>query len=328
MSDACLQPPALLLALLQSRASFVLAVHKGPDGDAMGAALALAHALRARGNRVQLVAPTEVPAHYRWLPGADATAREVCGSPDIALIIDCDSFDRVGELEAALGRVPVLAQIDHHSGELYGGAASYLDPKAAAAALLVYRILRALDWPLTPEIAICLFTGLATDTGFFRFENTSAEVLTTAGALVSLGVRPAEVAQNVSEAQPVRRLRLAGRALHSLQTAADGRIAFAVLQPEDYSATGSSAGDTEGIIDFVRLTEGQVVSLLLKAPETATQWQVSLRSPVVDVAAVARQFGGGGHARAAGCDLAGALPQVLETVLGALTAALEARGEG
>ena len=318
---ASLAPPAELLALLRSRASFVLALHRGPDGDALGAGLALYHALTAQGKQVQLVAPTEAARHYRWLPGADRLAQEISGDPQVALFLDCDGPERAGDLQARLQSAPVVAQVDHHKGEPFGDP-QYVDPTAAATAVLVLRLLKALGWPVTPDIAICLFTGLATDTGFFRFENTNEEALLAAAEMVSLGAVPAQIAERVSEASPASRLRLLGRALDALRTSPDGRIVWTVLRPADYETTGCAVGDTEGIIDTLKQVGGQRVCVVLKAPEDESHWQASLRSPVVDVAEVARLSGGGGHARAAGFDAEGTLDEVLAKLTTALTTAL------
>lgn len=317
---APLAPPPELLALLQTRASFVLALHKGPDGDAMGSGLALYHALLAQGRQVQVVAPTTAADHYQWLPGAAALRQELDGAPEVVIFLDCDSAARVGDLQVPLESLSVIAQIDHHKGEAFGHA-QYLDRTAAATTVMVYRILTALDWPITADIATCLYTGMVTDTGFFRFENTNEEVLRAAADMVALGVNASDVANRVSEARPLHRMRLMGRALDSLQTAADGAVVYSILRQEDYEVTGASAGDTEGIIDLLKQVRGGRACFVLKA-NGDDQWGVSLRAPVVDVAEVARQFGGGGHARAAGFDAAGTAGEVVGRLVAALEQAL------
>lgn len=316
-------PPPQLTALLNERASFVLAAHKGPDGDAMGASLALYHALVAQGKTAQLVAPTEVPKHYLWLPGADQFRQSLAGSPEVAIVLDCDGPERLGDLREDILGLPVVVDIDHHAGDNPFGHVQYVDRAAAATAQLVLRLLQALNWPITAEIATCLYTGLGTDTGFFRFENTNAAALADAAALTELGASPSRIAEAVGETLSVARLRLQGRALGSLQVDASGRVVYAVLRPEDYRDTGTTAGDTEGIIDVLKQAAGQQVAVLFKAPERDDEWQISLRSRRADVAAVARQFGGGGHARAAGCDLKGPLTEVIEQVLSVLQVALD-----
>lgn len=316
-----LAPPPELLALLQTRASFVLALHKGPDGDAMGAGLALYHALLAQGRQVQIVAPTPTADHYLWMPGAEVLRQEVAGTPEVVIFLDCDSASRLGDLEGSLASLARVAQIDHHKGEAFGHV-QYLDRTAAATTVMVLRILTALNWPVTADIATCLYTGMVTDTGFFRFENTNEEVLRAAADMVALGVRASGVAQAVSEARPLHRMRLMGRALDSLQTAADGAIVFSVLRAEDYTASGASMGDTEGIIDLLKQVRGQQVAFVLKATNSENRWGVSMRAPVVDVAEVARQFGGGGHARAAGFDAEGTAGEVVGRLVAALEKAL------
>lgn len=308
-------PPPELVALLQARASFVLAVHKGPDGDAAGAALGLAEALRRQGKAVQVVAPTPLPEHYRWLPGAEQFAQVVQGTPEVALLLDCDGLDRVGALQETLQRAPVLAVMDHHAtGEPFGRV-RYVDSSAASTAQLVHRLLQALRWPVSVDTATCLYTGVATDTGFFRFENTDATALREAAELVAAGAAPTAIAEAVSETRSVPRTQLLGRALQGAQLTRASRIAWAVLGPGDFRDTGTGAGDTEGIVDALKQVEGQQAAVLFKAPEREDRWQVSLRSRGVDVAAVAQRFGGGGHARAAGCDVNGSFAEVSARVL-------------
>lgn len=317
-------PPADLLALLQTRASFVLAVHKGPDGDAAGSALGLYHALQAAGKQVQVVAPTPVPAHYLWLPGADHFATKIKAEPEVAIALDCDGLDRLGDLRPAVESAPVLVSIDHHLNLEPFGDLRYVEARASATAQLVLRLLQGLQWPVTETIATCLYTGLATDTGFFRFENTGQLALADAAELAGLGASPSEIAALAAESRSVARTRLLGLALRTLQMDATGRIAWAVLSPRDFRETATGAGDTEGIVDALKQVQGQQAAVLLKAPERDDRWQVSLRSARGDVAAVARQFGGGGHARAAGCDVDGPLEEVAPRVIGAVAAALDA----
>ncbi len=315
-------PPPDLLQVLREGRDFVLATHRGPDGDALGGALALMLALHAQGKQAHLVAPTMPGDHYRWMPGCEQLVTELAAPPEVAVVIDCDSPSRLGDLQDGILAARVLVQVDHHSGPPCGHI-QYVDPAASASSCLVWRLLEALQWPVTPEIATCLYVGIATDTGFFRFENTNAEALGICASLVELGAEPYRIAELVHDSRPLRRLQLTGRALMSLESAADGRIVWGVLTPEDYAATGCNAADTETIIDLFKQAEHQEVCVLFKTPRDAGKWQVSLRSRTLDVAAVARQYGGGGHARAAGFDYEGDLAEVRSSLLKALTSALE-----
>lgn len=318
-------PPEALLRVLREHSRFVLGIHRGPDGDALGASLALFQALTAQGKSVQVVAPTIPGDHYLWLPGADHLHQQLEDDFEVALALDCDSLSRLDHLAEAFTNAPVLAQIDHHSGPPCGQV-QYVDRHAAATCCLVWRLLQALEWPVTRDMATCLYTGLLTDTGCFRFENTNSEVFAIAAQLVALGADPFRIADLVSESRPVRRLHLAGRALASLHEEAGGRLVWGVLTPEDYHATGCNAADTESIVDLFKQAEHQEICVLFKTPRDPAKWQVSLRSRTVDVAAVAREFGGGGHARAAGFDYQGALAPLLEALLPRLQEALPTVG--
>ena len=317
-----LPPPHELLRLLTERPSFVLATHRGPDGDALGSSLALCLALRAQGKEAQVVVPTAVGEHYQWLPGSEALTQELSAPPAVAIMIDCDSPGRLDHLESLITAAPVLIQIDHHTGPP-GGHVQYVDQQASAASCLIWRLLRALEWPITPEIATCLYVGIATDTGFFRFENTNPEAFSICAELVAFGAEPSRIAGLVHDRRPLRRLQLAGRALASLQSAGDGRIVWGVLEPEDYAATGCGAADTETIVDLLKQAEDQEICVLFKRPRPGDPWQVSLRSRTVDVAAAARRYDGGGHARAAGFDFAGPLEQLRASLLPLLTGQLD-----
>ncbi len=299
----------------------MLATHRGPDGDALGGSLGLMLALRGQGKEARVVAPTMPGDHYLWMPGCDQLATELDAPPEVAVVIDCDSPGRLGDLEATILRAATLVQVDHHSGSS-PGQVQYVDPGASASSCLIWRTLRALQWPITPDIATCLYVGIATDTGFFRFQNTNSEALSICASLVDLGAEPYRIAELVHDSRPLRRLQLLGRALMALREADGGRVVWSVLTPEDYAATGCDAADTESIIDQFKQAEHQEVCVLFKTPRDPGKWQVSLRSRSVDVAAVARQYGGGGHARAAGFDYEGDLDEVRDTLLAALTAAL------
>lgn len=316
------QPPAEIVALFHKRARFTIGVHKWPDGDALGSALGLFHALEAQGKQAELVAPTAPPKHYRWLPGIQNFRLNPEMPVDVGVVLDCEGPERLEPLQDVFSQASTLISLDHHADTQAFGHWQYADPMAASTAQLVYRLLKTLQWPLTPPIATCLYTGLATDTGFFRFENTDATALAEAAELAGAGAMPHAIAAAVNGGWPLARLRLLGRALAKLQTAAQGRIIWAALFPQDYKEAGATAADTEGIVEMFKQAEGQQAVALFKAPEQENLWHVSLRSPYVDVAAIARQWGGGGHARAAGCDITGSLAEASQRILAALEEAL------
>lgn len=316
-------PPAELLALLQTRASFVLVTHVAPDGDALGSALGLALALQGQGRSATVVCPSPPGDLYQWLPGAAEIVTSLPPGEAAVVLLDCDTLARTDTLAPALADRP-LTVLDHHTGEPFGDII-YKDTTAAATCVLVYRLLQVLGWPLTPDLATCLFTGLATDTGFFRYENTNPEALAVAGELVAAGALPHLISERLNEARPLGRTQLTGRALAALQTGPDDRIVWGLLRPDDFRLTGATGSDTEGIIDLIKQVRGQQACALFKAPEDEQHWQVSLRSPVVDVAEVARHYGGGGHVRASGFEYVGELEPLRADLLARLAAALPPR---
>ena len=321
------KPPEQLLHLLRDKDTFVIATHRGPDGDALGSALGLYLALKAQGKSVLVAAPTHPPAHYRWMPQCEQITVSLAQPAEVGLVVDCDGLDRTGDLASILEQCDVLVDIGHRSGAPFGDI-QYVDTGACATTVMVHRLLQALNWPVTSEIATCIYVGISTDTGSFRFENTNAEALHTAGDMALLGAMPAEIAEAVSESRSLSRMQLAGRALSSLVAQADGRIVSAVLHPEDFSATGCGPADTEGIVDWLKQVEGQEACVLFKAPFSAEKWQISLRGAHIDVAEAARHFGGGGHPRAAGCDFDGPLEQIQHALLDMLVAAVKKANGG
>jgi bifunctional oligoribonuclease and PAP phosphatase NrnA len=233
-------------------------------------------------------------------------------------------LERCGLSEVELPGAQAFVCIDHHphaDGQEPANLVSFVDPSAAAAGELVYEVLMALGTEMTADIATCLLAALMVDTGRFSFSNTSPQTHRIAAELVAAGARVTEVSDEIWGCRPLRALQLMAKALSTLQLAAGGRIAWAVLRSADYHAVGANAEDTEGIIDQVRTVQGAEVALLFS--ERRGQARVSLRSHGhVDVSAIARRFGGGGHAKAAGISSEAPLDEVIPGVLAAVEEAL------
>ena len=313
---------ARIAELLKRQLPTVILIHYDPDGDAIGSGLALSLALEQLGQVVPVLCADPVPARYRFLPGAGRVTSALPGHYEVAILVDAGDHSQLGQLAGSTEQASTVVWIDHHQTNRGGADIDYLDASAAATALQVFRVIKALDIPVTKDIATCLYCGLATDTGFFTFENTSAEALTTAGALVAAGADPFRIATEVQERIRMSAARLRGRALASLATAADGHIVYAILTPGDFATARADREDTENIIDLLKLVAGGQVQVLFKAI-SHNLWRVSLRSAVIDVAAIAKQFDGGGHVPAAGCLIAGPLPQVRAAVIRAISDVLE-----
>jgi phosphoesterase RecJ-like protein len=305
-----------------------LASHEHPDGDAIGSALGLRLILQGLGKTVHLAIPDPVPARYAFLAGAESVRRSLPAEPaDLAIALDCDGPERLGNLREAVLSAPLVANVDHHGGPEAFGDLQYIDPAAPATAAQVFAIARELGAKISPSAATCLYCGLATDTGGFRFTNTSPAALRLAAELVEAGADAADIAWRVFAERPLSAAVLEGRALCSLRWALDGRVLVASLSMQDFAAAGAEREWTEGIIDSFRHVKGAEVAVLLKEAEPG-QWQVSLRAREADVRAVAARFGGGGHKLAAGCTVEGTLRQVESRVVAALAQMLGEGGDG
>lgn len=316
------KPPVKLLAFLEQDASFLLLGHRNPDGDALGSALALGLLLRSMGKTVSIAFPSAPPPWAHILPGVEMLVHPPVPQADAAIALDCDGADRLAELKPVFLAHTRCADIDHHTGNDRPCVLSWVDSSASATGILIYRIVRALNQPLTPEIATCIYTAIATDTGFFRFANTDAETLRTCAECVAAGADPRWIAKHVIEDRPLAHILLKGRALAGLEQWVDGHVLCATLSQEDFDAANATRAHVEGIIDEVKRAQGFVAYVLFKGTAQLDQWDVSLRSETIDCAAAAAHFGGGGHRAAAGFSYSGNLAKVREELLSVLARAI------
>ena len=309
---------------IQAADRIFVAGHQHPDGDAVGSLLALQSMLRSFGKTVHAALPDPPPARFEFLDGLDSIATEAPPwHADLAIALDCDGADRLGSLEEAVLSANRVVNIDHHRGMKPFGDVQFIDPSAAATAVLVAELAGQLDLlPPTPAQATALYTALIADTGCFRFTNTSPEALHLGADLVAAGVDPAETARRVFSLRPFSSVMLEARALHSLHLA--DSVLMATLSHEDFAEIGAVPAETEGIIDAFRDVHGVRAAVLLKESEPGV-WNVSLRGNDVDVASVAEQFGGGGHRLAAGCTIEGPRENVTARLLAAMKAQMEVR---
>lgn len=319
------QGPAPAIAQRLKHAQRILLVtHEHPDGDGIGSTLALRLALVAHHKTVVCAAPQPCPAKYRFLTGSEHLVVQVEPTGfDCAVALDCDGPGRLAHLQSAFSSAVVTVDIDHHQAECAFGDVRWCDPQRAATGLMVYELLHVMACEITAPMATCLYAAIAADTGVFRFQNTSVEALSVAAQLVAAGADPAAVATRVAEQLTLPKAALLGRALCSMALYDDGALVVATLNRSDYADCGASPEHTDGLIDELKRLEGvQVVALLRE--ETPDHWRVSLRSVEADVAAVCRQFGGGGHRLAAGCQMRGTQDEVRRRVVEAAQIALAA----
>jgi phosphoesterase RecJ-like protein len=287
---------------LRRATSVVVCAHIRPDGDAIGSALALTLALRDAGiPAVPTLADERDPSStYEWLPGfglyTPAADLEV---PSVFVALDTPIADRLGVARSLAESAGSLIVIDHHWDATSYGEINVLDRDAAATGQLVWQLLDALEVTPTPEIALCCYTALLTDTGRFQYQNTTPQVLRDAASMLEAGVDASEVARLVYQSRSASSLALEARTMSRLTLANGGAVAYAWVNDEDFEVSGALPEEAEHLPDAVRVLGGIEVAVLMR--ERGDEVRVNLRAKTTfDVGAVARQLGGGGHKAAAG----------------------------
>jgi len=309
----------VIQVLLASR-RILITTHVNPDGDGISSELALYHYLKRLGKEVAVINRDPVPDIFDFLPGVDEIRIDSHPSfqPDLILIMDCGGLERTG-LQTESTNHSMIVVIDHHLTNDHSGAVNLLDPKASATGELVYLLLRQMEeegrGDLDYTVALCLYTSIFTDTGSFRYSNTSPKALSIASKLVSYGINSWTVAEHVYESKSFATLKLMGSFLESLGVSRKGRFAWGTIRMDDYRKTGAREEHTDGFVNFPRSIKGVEVALLFRELN-ADGIKISLRSKgKINVAAIAEKFGGGGHHNAAGCILKGSLEEGKKRVL-------------
>ncbi|MBN2427039.1 MAG: bifunctional oligoribonuclease/PAP phosphatase NrnA [Deltaproteobacteria bacterium] len=310
---------AKIRKLIENKRRFLVAAHMNPDGDAISSTLALGNALREMGKEVVFFNGDPVPQVYSFLPGAelltsslDQSAEEIY---DVGFVLDSGELRRAGE--HLRDRCRILVNIDHHVDSERFSDYFWVDEKASSTGTLIYRLLKNFTgYRFSLPVATCLYTSLVSDTGSFRFANTDKETFQIAAELLELGVNPAEISAHIYEDREERVLHLLGLALGTLKLSECGRIASISVTNAHMEATGTGPEHTDGFINYPRSIRGVEIALLFREAEPGF-FKVGFRSNGnVDVAFVAQNFGGGGHARAAGATLRGTLDEVREKIIG------------
>ena len=313
----------------------VLTTHVNADGDGVGSEIGLWHLLKARGVTATIANPTGIPERFDFLlpegDGVDASDRAVreIERADVIVVLDIGDLGRLGDLgHAVRQRAAPTVCIDHHvsPGSLPPGP-RLVAPEATATAELVFDLASALGWPLNRESARALYVGILTDTGGFRFSNTSARALRVAAALLERGVDPEGIYESVYASAPEGRVRLTAEVLHTLVVEPEVGLAWVTVPPDALDRHDATPDDLDGIVEFPRSIAGVRLALLFRQIANG-RIKVSFRSMgAVDVADLAHQFGGGGHKKAAGASFEGSMAEVEAKVLAASREYLRTHGE-
>jgi bifunctional oligoribonuclease and PAP phosphatase NrnA len=309
---------------IENASSVLIGTHLNPDGDALGSALAVSLFLDSLGIDNEVLCHHSTPANLQFLPGAKRIRQEPKEPKhDLGIILDLDSTERLGTTAPFFERCNRLIVVDHHVPHEAPGDVRIVDTKAAATALILTRLFQELEIPISAEMATCLLTGIVTDTGSFRFRNTSPESLHLSALLIERGGDINRVSEEIFQRKTLAGTKLLGILLDQIVLECDGRLCWSALRLGDFDRAQATDEDTEGFVNELLSIETVQISAVFREPKT-NKIRVSLRSRCdFDVAAVAREFGGGGHRNAAGCSFDLFLDEVVHLLVPRLRQCLE-----
>jgi bifunctional oligoribonuclease and PAP phosphatase NrnA len=307
----------IIIDKLKSEQSFYLISHMLPDGDSIGSLLAMGEGLASLGKKVKMFTPGNIPRKYKFLSGSDLVAHEVLiDDPEVTVVVlDSSDLDRLGLFKEAVSKSRQIINIDHHVTNQRFGNLNLVDANAAATGEIVHQILIDLQVHLTENIAESLYVAISTDTGSFKFDNTTPNTHRVVASLLEYGLSPGTLSQIIFDERPLSFYVLLKEALSSLEMYEERSVAVMTLSKDIRERSGASTDDLDGIVNYARNIEGIELGILFYV-EGNNEVKVGFRSRSLDVSALAGKLNGGGHVRAAGCRLIGDYNYVKEKVMG------------
>lgn len=318
-----------ILKVISEHKTFLISAHINPDGDSIGSQLAFYSFLSELGKKVYIINREPVPSRYKFLPYAnvlqtlsDVKDSDLFSKFEVVIILDSGSYDRIGgELSSKISPESIVINIDHHSSNEHFGKYNLVNVNACASGELVFDIIKQSGIAFGYERAVCIYTAILTDTGGFKFTNTTSEAHLITAQLINDGVNPERINELVYDIIPYKKAKLFGMSLETMKVSYDSKIGWMSVTNEMYRKTQTMAEDTEGFIDYVRSLENVEIAVFFREVENGDV-KVSLRSknlnqnkPPVNVRDIAIEFGGGGHVFAAGCSISKPLNEAIDIIL-------------
>jgi phosphoesterase RecJ-like protein len=320
-----IMPTEAINRIIDKAKCMLVVSHIDPDGDAIGTQLAFGEFLKRRGKDVLMVRDSEIPDKYHFLPKVDdiveaGTLAADCRI-DAALVLECPNVQRAGTVSRLLTAGVAVINIDHHRDNAMFGDVNWVDIQPSSVGEMAFEYMRQTGDAITPTIAECLYTAILTDTGRFRFSSTSPRTMVIAGELLALGADSRKICDQVYYNVRPAALKLMGKVVNGIEYHLDGKVAILTLTKQMLVDSGANESDSDGLVDLTLFGRGVVAGALLKELD-ATHTKASLRSANgVNVAAIANNFGGGGHYNAAGCTIPMALKDAKQKVIALLAEA-------
>ncbi len=296
---------------------FFLASHKDPDGDAIGSLLALGEALMISGKGVVLFNEGPIPDSFASLRGVERIVSNFNQVPgfDAFFVLDCGSLDRVGRISLHLSKIKPLINIDHHGDNSQFGELNLVDANSSSVGEIIYRLIKLADLPINVNIAENIFVAIQTDTGSFRYDNTTREAFHIAGEMLGWGVSSWKISRNVMDGYTLKKLRLLESTLKTIELPHRGKVGLITITKQMLSKARADDFDSERFVDYPRFIRGVEIAVLIREVGK-DHYKFSLRSnDWVNVADLAGHFGGGGHPRAAAFTREGSLDSVKQEFL-------------
>ena len=313
--------------LVQTHQNFLILSHEEPEGDCLGSSLALGRSLTLLGKRVWLYNVHGVPYTCQFLEGWEQISTSLPPwRPDLVFVLDCGSFERVGREALAFVQGLPLINIDHHLSNSGFGTVAVVDPRASSTGELIFSLLKSQQWPMDIPIWEAILCAVVTDTGSFRYQNSTPLAFQIGGEALQAGARPWVVAEGLFERNPPQRLKALARALDGLEVAPHGRWCLMPISTQLLAETGATRQDLDGFINYARSMDGVEVAILVREDNPDLQ-KISLRSRGrINVSAIATALGGGGHHNAAACKIPGNMAHARTILIDKVENALQEKG--
>lgn len=297
---------------------FLVSAHINPEGDSIGSQIAVASLLKRLGKEVVIVNESAAPHLLRFMKGTEDISKEIPANFNFqaAIVLDCPDLTRLGKISECIGKDTTVINIDHHISNEKFGKYNWVDTKSSSVGEMVFELFKAFRLKIKYDEAVAMYVAIMTDTGSFKYINTSSSTHRIAAELIDSGVEPYDMYGRIYETSSLQDTTLLGEALQTLKVSDDGKIAWLWVTKEMLKKTKASLEGTEGIINFARSIEGVEIAIFFRETGTEDRVKVSFRSKGrVDVNKLASFFKGGGHTTASGCTVFGKMSEVESKVL-------------